>query len=333
MRVLVLVHSALIPPESTSSEKLAWADWKTEYTVIRSLKKNNHDVRVLGLDDDLSVLQKEIHVYKPHIVFNLLEEFLGRPDFEQHIVSFLELKGIPYTGCGPRGLTICRDKALTKMLLQNHGISTPQFFVASKGSSVGETCKLRFPLIVKSLTEEASLGISQKSIVHNPQQLHERIQFIHESIGTDALVEEYVEGREIYMGIIGNRRWQILTPWELDMNSMKGYPIATRNVKFSKSYNRKHKVSRGPAKDLPPLLVKRLEKICRLTMKSLNLNGYARIDFRLAEDGSVHVLEVNPNAELAKGEDLANAAQHAGISYDDLINKILNMGRKWNSAA
>lgn len=335
MRVLVIVHKDLIPPDKTTQSKLDWADWKTEYTVIQALKSKGHQIKIVGLDNDLSALDEAIDQYKPSIIFNLLEEFNDEAVFDQHVVSYLELKGIPYTGCGPRGLTLCRDKAVTKMLLQHNDILTPNFCVVTKGTQVSKNLDLKYPLIVKSLVEEASLGISQSSVVNNYEKLCERVQFIHENIGTDALIEEYVDGRELYVGVLGNKNLITLPPWELYMDDLRknGYAIATRNIKFSKIYNDKHNIRRGLARGLTPETKRKIAQVCKKAIRAIGLNGYMRIDLRLTADNQIYVIEVNPNAELAKGEDLANAAKAAGMDYEQLVDKVVQLGRAWNKVA
>ena len=221
LRVLVLLHEDLIPPdtiEGVSDKEMA--KWKTEYDVIAGLSNIGHDVRPLGVASDLGVIRDTIVEWKPHICFNLLEEFHGVGLYDQHVVSFLELMKIPYTGCNPRGLMIAHDKALSKKILSYHRIAVPDFAVFPRRKVVRRPKRLQFPLLVKSATEDASLGISQASIVSNDEKLNDRIAFVHEQVGTDALVEEYIEGRELYVGIIGNRRLQTFPIWEMDFTNM-----------------------------------------------------------------------------------------------------------------
>jgi D-alanine-D-alanine ligase len=335
MKVLLLAHTDMIPPEKPTLRDLSWASWKTEYTVLQSLKKNGHDVQMVGLYNDLTVLEKAVETFAPDIVFNLLQEFQEEGAFEQHIVSYLELKNIPYTGCSPRGLTLTRDKALAKTLLESQGILTPRFFSVARGQSVPNQLPLEFPMIVKSQTEDASLGIAQSSVVKSVKKLQERVKFIHEQIGTDALIEEYIEGREIYVSILGNKRMQTLPAWELYMDELgkESYPIATRNLKFSKKYCKKHKIRRGSAQGLTPLLEKQISEVSKAAARALALNGYMRADMRLTEDGRIYILEVNPNPELAEGEDLAAAAEMMGMDYCQLIEKIISLGLSWSQTA
>mgnify|MGYP003402632999 CR=1 FL=1 len=203
LRVLVLVHETLVPPESTDGYSPQEVDeWRTEYDVTSSLKAMGHEVRALGMGDNLAELRSTIMEWKPDVAFNLLEEFQGIVTYDQYVVAFLELLRVPYTGCNPRGMMISRDKALSKQILAYHRIPTARFVLLPRNRRYREPRRLKFPLFVKSATEDASLGISQASIVHDGQKLKERVEFIHEQTSSDALVEEYIEGREIYIGLV-----------------------------------------------------------------------------------------------------------------------------------
>src|SRR5580658_7730261 len=242
MRALVLVHATLVPPDSLRglSEKEI-DEWRTEYDVISHLTAAGHEVMPLGLSDSLSELRRAIIDWKPHIVFNLLEEFDGIVTYDQHVVAFLELMHQPYTGCNPRGMLLSRDKVLSKQLLSYHRVPTPQFMVFPRGKKPRIPKKLQYPLFVKSSTEDASLGIAQASVVTDQTQLTERIAFIHDQTHSDALVEEYIEGRELYVGVIGNDRLKVLPVWEMRFGSLpESHPaIATRKVKWDRNYQLK----------------------------------------------------------------------------------------------
>ena len=197
LRTLVVVHASLVPPESLEghSDKEI-EEGRTEYDVTTTLRKR-HDVRCVGVLDSLTELRGAIADWQPDIVFNLLEEFDGIVTYDQHVVAFLELMRQPYTGCNPRGLLLSRDKSLSKQLLAFHRIATPQFAVFRRGARIHVPRKVRFPLFVKSTVEDASLGIAQASVVEDAAKLKERIEFVHEQVKSDALVEEYIEGREL----------------------------------------------------------------------------------------------------------------------------------------
>jgi len=194
-RVLVLVHKHLIPPDTATADEVRTADWKMEWHVISTLKKRRHELRVIGVSDDLSPIRPAIDEFKPTIVFNLMEAFADVGVFDQNVVSYLELLRVPYTGCNPRGLTLSRDKALAKKLMAYHRIPVPDFVVVPRGKKAKLPKKLRFPLIVKSLIYESSIGISQASVVATEDQLHKRVQFVHETIGTAAVFVTATMGR------------------------------------------------------------------------------------------------------------------------------------------
>jgi D-alanine-D-alanine ligase len=332
LRVLALVHRHLIPPDTLpeGTDNVS-APWRTEYDVISTLRAAGHEVQVLGVHDDLGELRRAATEWKPHIAFNLLEGFDDITIFDQNVVSHLELLKLPYTGCNPRGLLLARDKSLSKKLLAYHRIAVPEFEVFRIGRPVRRPKRLAFPLIVKSLTQEASIGISQASVVDNDEKLTERIAFIHGSIGTAAIAERYIDGRELYVGIIGNQVLQALPVWELFFTNMPSDAkrIATDRVKWSVKYQKKYGIESGAAKDLPEATRDRIQHLCKRAYRALELSGYARIDLRMDDAGNAWVLEANPNPQIAKGEDFADAAANAGIAYDALLQRILNLGLRW----
>jgi len=329
LRALIIAHSTLVPPESLKgySEKEI-EEWRTEYDVSSTLRKAGHEVRVLGISDSLEELRSVITEWKPEIVFNLLEEFDGIVTYDQHVVAFLELLRQPYTGCNPRGLLLSRDKPLCKQLLSFHRIPSPKFAVFRRGLKLRLPRKIKYPLFVKSTTEDASLGISQASIVTDEAHLVERIRFVHDQVQSDALVEEYIEGRELYVGVMGNDRLTRLPIWEMVFGSLpdSAAGIATRRVKWDKKYQQHHGITTAEAKDLAPAVVARLDKLSRRIYRCLGLSGCARIDYRLTADGQIYVLEANPNPNLAAEEDFAQSALAAGVSYPELLEKLLMLG-------
>ncbi len=332
LRVLALVHRHLIPPDVVpEGTDLVSAPWRTEYDVISTLRGLGHDVQPLGVHDDLGDIRRASTEWKPHIAFNLLEGFDDVTIFDQNVVSHLELLKLSYTGCNPRGLLLARDKSLSKKLLAYHRIAVPEFEVFRIGRPIRRPKRLAFPLMVKSLTQEASIGISQASVVDTDEKLKERVEFIHASIGTAAIVERYIEGRELYVGILGNQALQALPVWELFFTNMPADAkrIATDRVKWSVKYQKKYGIESGPARDLPEAIADRIQHVCKRAYRALELSGYARIDLRLDEAGNVWLLEANPNPQIAKGEDFAASAEKVGIAYDSLLQRILNLGLRW----
>jgi D-alanine-D-alanine ligase len=330
LRILALVHDHLVPPADTTGIDVTEAEWKMEYDVIETLKEIGHDVRVLGIHDDLIGIRPTVGLFKPHIVFNLMEAFAGVTTFDQNVVSYLELLRLPYTGCNPRGLILARDKALSKKLLAYHRIPVPDFTVVRRGRKPLLSKKLHFPLIVKSLFFEASAGISQASVVENADQLTRRVQFIHDNLGTAAIVEQFIDGRELYVGVIGNERLDVFPVWEMSFAHMPDnkWRIATERVKWSTQYQKKHGIMTDKAA-LDGAAVDRIQRIAKRAYRALDLSGYARIDLRMDDEGRAYVLEANPNPNLAYGEDFAESAEVSKIPYERLLDRILTLGLRW----
>ena len=332
LRVLALVHPDLIPPEDAKREDSS--PWKMEYDVIHTLRKLEHEVLVVPVGDELGSIRNAVFDFKPHIAFNLVEGFDEVVTFDFNIVAYLELLKVKYTGCNSRGLMIGRDKSLSKKLLTYHRIPVPHFAIGPKGRRLKATKKLGFPLFVKSLTLDASIGISQASVVEDDGALKERIKFIHEKVGTDALVEHFVDGRELYVGVMGNQKLETLPIWELLFTKMpeESRKIATERLKWSLKYQKKHGIVSEEAGDLPKELEEKIRLTCKRVYRSLNLSGYARVDLRLTADGKIFVIEANPNPQLAKDEDFAESAAKAGVEYPELIQRIINLGLRWEPA-
>ena len=335
LRVMVLMDEQLVPPESMdgySEEEVL--EWKTEFDVLTSLREMGHQTIPLGVSDDLGILRRTLIEQKPDVAFNLLEEFHGVAVYDQHIVGYLELMRQAYTGCNPRGLLLAHDKALCKKILSYHRIPTPKFAVYQMGRVVKPQRRLRYPLLVKSVIEEASLGITKDSIVYDDKELIDRVAGIHSDVQTDALVEEYIEGRELYVGILGNQRLQTFPIWELIFNKLPtGLPnIATARVKWDPVYQSKLGIETAPAENLPAGVGDKIHRLCKRIYRTLCLSGYARVDLRMKDSGEVFVLEANPNPNLSYGEDFAESASKVGINYEQLIQRIINLGMRYRPA-
>jgi D-alanine-D-alanine ligase len=334
LRVLALMHADLVPPEDVTGIDTTAMQWRTEYDVVTTLRGLGHSVKALGVRNDLGVIREAIEEWKPHIAFNLLEEFDGVAVYDQNVVSYLELLKVPYTGCNPRGLMLARDKALSKKIFHYHRILSPEFMVVPRDRPVRRPKALRFPLIVKSVSEEASLGISQASIVEDDERLSERVAFIHKSVGSAAIVESYIEGRELYVAVLGNQQLKVFPIWELVMDNLpdEARRIATQRVKWSRKYQDKYKISSRVARNLPNGMPEKISHLARRIYRMLGLSGYARIDLRLDRENRVFVLEANPNPQIARGEDYAASAEHAGLDYGALLQRLINTGLKWSSS-
>ncbi len=326
LRVLVIVHEELMPPDDIEGYDLTRVGWKMEFDVIETLGLMGHEVTTVGASDDVSMLDRAIGRAKPHVIFNLLEDFGDVAVNDQHWVSFLELRGVPYTGCNPRGLLLARDKAISKKLLAFDGVRVPAFDVYRIGERRERMPRLEFPLIVKSLVFDGSVGISQASVVTTAKALRERVFFVHREVGSDAIAEEFIDGRELYVGVLGNDRLQTFPVWELhfDRRPKTTRVIATDRVKWSDRYQERVGVRTAEAR-LPARKAKEIQEVARRIYRLLELTGYGRIDFRLTESGEVVFLEANPNPQLAYGEDFAESAEKQSISYESLLQRILNL--------
>lgn len=331
LRILALMHKALVPPQDTNGVDTRLAEWKTEFDVSHTLAELGHEVRPLGVLGELAPLREALHEFKPDVAFNLLEAFDDVVTWDQNVVAYLEMLKVRYTGCNARGLMLGRDKAITKKLLAYHRIPVPDFAIFPQGRAVRRPKRLGFPLIVKSLTLDASIGIAQASVVDNDDKLVERVRYVHEGVGTDALAESYIEGRELYVGILGNHRLLALPVWELSFANMpeEVHRIATERLKSSAAYQNRYGIRTYAAQDLPEGLAARIQNVCKRVYRVLQLSGYARIDLRLRDDGRFYVLEANPNPQLAFGEDFAESAETVGIHYGPLLQRIVNLGLSW----
>ncbi len=327
LRVLVMMHRDLVPPPSIKElSDRAESRIKTEIDVTAALDELGHEFREVGVHDELRPLREAVETFEPDIVFNLLEEFQHRFEYEPHLAAYLELLRVPYTGCNPRGLTLAHDKATPKLIAAHHGVRVPRFEVFPMGRPVRRPARLAFPLIVKSLTAEASEGISRASLVRDDWALAERVHFVHRKLATDAIAEEFISGRELYVSILGNERLTVLPPRELTMLRRPGEElIATEKVKHSFDYQVKRRIESRKVR-LPKALDARIRRLSRRLYRAIGLDGYARIDWRLRADGELFFLEANPNPEIAAFEEFAEAARTAGIPYNRLIQRILRLG-------
>lgn len=327
MLVLTLEH--LVPPDDIEglSEKEI-AAFKTDYDVMAGIEHLGHEAIALGVKDDVEPVRAALREHRPHVVFNLLEEFAGEVTYVSHVLGYLQLLEQAYTGCNPAGMLFSNSKALQRKILRFHRIPTPDFAIFRVGQRVRRPSKLAFPLIVKSLTEHGSVGISRASVVYDDEKLSERVAFVHEALGTDAIAERFIEGRELYVGMLGNHRLETFPIWELRFKNLpEGAPLlATERVKWSREYQKRVGVTTGPAEDLTEAQTERIAHLCKRAYRALQQTGYARMDLRMDERGRVWIIESNPNPQLAFGEDFAESAEAAGLGYERLIQRILNLG-------
>jgi len=310
--------------------ELKTADWKTEAGVLAALRELGYPTEHLAIFDDLDLLRQKLQTFTPDVIFNLADQFKNNRAFDQHIVSFLAMHGLPFTGCGATGLTLCKHKGISKKILSYHRIHTPAFTIVPRGRRVGRPERLRYPILVKPLKEEASYGISQASFVENDDQFRERVMFIHEKFDNDVIAEEYIEGRELYVSLIGNHRLQVFPIRELVFREVPPDEpkIATYKAKWDEAYREKWGLENRFADDLEPALVRQIEETCKRIYHLLTIDGYARLDLRLNAKNELYFIEANPNPILAPDEDFAQSAMRAGLTYPQLIDRIARLGMK-----
>ncbi|PYL07511.1 MAG: hypothetical protein DME33_10140 [Verrucomicrobia bacterium] len=312
------------------SQELKTKDWKTEADVMHALGALGHIAEHLAIYDDVDLVRQKLETFAPDVLFNLVEQFKNKPGFDQYIVSFLEMQELPFTGCGSTGLTLCKHKGISKKILHYHGIHVPNFLVIPRGQRIGRPRQLKFPVLVKPVKEEASYGISQASFVQNEEQFRERVAFIHEKHNSDAIAEEYIDGRELYVSIMGNVRLTIFPIRELLFREVPPNEpkIATYKAKWDEEYRKRWGLENRFAEDLDPALVAGIEGSCKDIYRLLTIDGYARIDLRLTPANKLYFIEANPNPILADDEDFALSAAKAGLAYSQLIERILRLGVK-----
>ncbi|AOS43134.1 D-alanine--D-alanine ligase A [Lacunisphaera limnophila] len=310
--------------------ELKTADWKTEAAVLQALDALGYPHEHLALFDDLDLLRQKLQTFSPDVIFNLADQFRNNRAFDQHIVSLLAMKDIPFTGCGSTGLTLCKHKAISKKILSYHRIHTPHFVTIPRGKRCVRPKHLKFPILVKPLKEEASYGIAQASFVETDEQFRERVTYLHENTDNDVIAEEYIEGRELYVSLIGNHRLQVFPIRELVFREVPPDEpkIATYKAKWDEAYRERWGLENRFAEGLEPALVRQIEAVCKRIYHLLTIDGYARIDLRLNARNEIYFIEANPNPALAPDEDFAESALKAGIAYPQLIDRIARLGLK-----
>jgi D-alanine-D-alanine ligase len=306
-----------------ATEVAAWKhdEPEMEYQIADALRVRGHDVILVGVRNDLQYLVQSLDEFQPDLVFNAVEAFHGNAGLEYMIPAMLEAEGFHYTGAPPLALLVSRNKAMSKKVLAYHGIRVPGFV----------TCRpetLRFPLIVKPLQSDASAGIAQASVVQDASALLERVTMIHDRFDQPAIAEEFVDGRELYVSLIGNGdRVDILPITEMVFDKRRTRPeerIATQFAKWDEDYRARKGIRNVFARPLARATRKRIEEICRTAFRALWLRDYARLDIRLAPDGEVWFLEANANPFISYGHDMANAADKAGMDYYAFIQRLVD---------
>jgi D-alanine-D-alanine ligase len=303
-----------------------------EYEVAEALMANRHEVLLVGVNSDLMHLVNRLREFQPDLVFNCAEGFHGDAQLDYVFPALLEAEGFPYTGAPPIALLTTRDKAMSKQVLAFHGIKVPGFATYHVGQEVREPPSLRFPLIVKPLQEDASEGIARASVVQTLAALAERVAFVHQRFAQPAIAEEFVEGRELYVGAIGNGdRLQLLPVVELVFDperTRREERIATKMAKWDVEYRERKGIKNVIAEGISAEAMDRIEAMSRAAFRALWLRDYARFDIRLTPDGEAWVIEANANPFISFGHDMANAAERAGMTYHDFVERLVGVARE-----
>jgi D-alanine-D-alanine ligase len=328
LNVLILVDHPTPAAPAELETLLQHPDWKTEFDVREALKKLGHRTRVIGISDDIGPFLHAVSQERPDIVFNLVEHFDDQAVLERSVAAVIEIMRIPYTGSGPTGLTLCKNKGLMKKLMAYHKIKTPKFHVMHLNRNSRVPANMRFPMIIKPVSEDGSYGISQASFVESAEALQERVRFIQQHFMQDALVEEYIEGRELYVSLIGNKQLKAYPPREVVFRDVPDNEpkIATFRAKWDDTYREKWGIENRFANPLADGVMERIERLCKKVYRVLNLNGYGRIDLRLTPTNEIMIIEANPNPGIAGDEDFSLSVTKNAMTYEDFIQKLLLLG-------
>jgi D-alanine-D-alanine ligase len=321
---IVVTHGA---DESVDLPKGRRPAKKTDVQEVADiLRRADHDVSGLAIDGTPECL-RALTQQKPDLIFNLVESFGEDNTKEPHVAAYYDLLGLPYTGSGPRGLTLAMDKAVAKKILGFHNVVSPKFAVFWRGRLDWDAHDVAFPVIVKPLREDGSIGIGFNALVANIKELMERIDELTREFSGPVLIEQYIDGREIYMGVLGNSPPEALPAVELDLSHLPpGTPkIAGTEVKWNEG-TRASRGSKVRIPKLPKAVQETMERYALTAFQALGLRDYARIDFRLAKD-TVYLIEANPNPYLHSGAEFIRGARAAGRTQAEMINEIVELAR------
>jgi D-alanine-D-alanine ligase len=298
---------------------------EAEYEIAEALIENGHDVFLIGFHDNLRRLLDRLEEFDPDLVFNSCESFMGKSRYDYAVTALFEMKGYRYTGSPPEALLLARDKATSKKILSYHSVNVPRFVNYRPGQEVTPPTEVDFPLIVKPTHEDASVGIAQSSVVSDFESMRERVLFIHKNMHQPAIVEELIEGRELYVGVIGNQTLQVLPIVEMTFDKIPDPErrIATHSAKWDLEYRARWGIKNIFARRIGDRAQAEIHRAAKAAYTALGLRDYGRIDIRLTRDQEVYVLEVNPNPYISFGEDMANAAERMGLDYYQFIEHIV----------
>jgi D-alanine-D-alanine ligase len=328
MKVLFLLDVAepADPNEPVTPESLREDNRPAEADVLAALQRLGHEIETLVIFNDVSAIVEKLKTFQPEVVFNQTESFRDDRAQEANLVGLLELMKVRYIGAGPEGLMLCRDKALSKKLLSYHHIRVPNFVASQRKRPVRALKRFKYPAFVKPSGEDSSEGIAKASYVRDEKEALERVRFLHQKFECDVLVEEYIDGRELYLSVLGNERLTVFPPREIFFAQIaEGEPkFTTSHAKWNESYRERWGIRNGPAEPLPDQLRQSLDRLARTVYRVLKIRGFGRLDVRLTPAGEVFVIEANPNPGLAADDDFAQSAAQVGMTYDALIQEIVN---------
>lgn len=328
MKVLLLFDVArpVAPDVAWTSQSFMEETKDAEAHILTSLGRLGHDVVTMAVFDNVLDVIDRIKSFAPDVVFNQCESFYDDRALEPNIPALLDLMKIPYTGSGPDALLLCKDKALAKVVLSHHHVRVPRFLVSHRASPLRRLQQFGYPAFVKPIGQESSDGIAKASFVRDEHEAVERLRFLHQKFNSDAMIEEYIEGRELYVSVLGSRRRIVFPPREIFFERVpEDEPkFATSHVKWNEAYRQRWGITNGPAAELPEAVSKDLKKLAHNIYGWLRIRGFGRIDIRLSPRNELFVIEANPNPSLASDDDFAQSANAMGIDYDKLIQEILN---------
>ena len=329
MKILVLFDVSYRAPAAAEFSPQALKDEEgkpTEADVLACLQRLGHEVDTLAVFDDVGCIIEKLKTFAPDVVFNLTESFHCDRAHEPNIPALLELMRVKYTGTRPDGLMLCKDKALSKKVLAYHRVRVPHFVISTEQRPLKHLRRFIYPAFVKPAGEESSDGIAKASFAKSEEEALERARFIHEKFHCDALIEEYIEGRELYLSVMGNRKLTVFPPREIFFHDVPPDTpkFATYKAKWDDTYRKKWGIQNGPANELPPAVEEKLARLARKVYRVLKIRGFGRVDVRFTPAGEIVVIEANPNPSLACEDDFAQAAAASGQPYDSLLQKILD---------
>ncbi|OGX24912.1 MAG: hypothetical protein A2787_03300 [Omnitrophica WOR_2 bacterium RIFCSPHIGHO2_01_FULL_48_9] len=327
LKVLLLFSSPYQKPRGYDYKE-EMADPENMYTekdVLEALQANGYEVRILGIHNDTTPLFEEIKEFPPDVIFNMVEVFQDKAHLDKNIAAILEMLNIPYTGASTGSLFLCNNKALSKKILSFHRIKVPWFYTFYRGKKVWLPKKMKLPVVIKPLCEEASRGISQASVVDNKEAFIERIKFIHDNMNMDAIAEEYVEGRELYVSVLGSKKLTVFPPRELKFGQLpEDEPrIATYKAKWDDDYRDRWGIKSVFPGKLADGVEEEITDVCKRAFRALDLDGYVRFDIRVTSEGKVYIIEPNANPCIARIDEMAQSAGKIEMAYEELIRKII----------